>query len=207
MSNYKLYYFNGRGRAEVTRLIFAQAGQKFEDIRWEHSEWPQHKAETPLGQMPVLEVDGTKLPQSLSIARFVAKKFNLAGRDNLEQAKVDSVIDTNADLLQKFVTVSFEKDEQKKQQALETFQQEDLPKQLQNLETLLTNYGQTGPYFLGANLTWADLMFLDMVEKVQDLVKTQNFLDKYPKLKRNHDEVQKQPKIAAYLKSRPQTPF
>ena len=64
MSTYKLYYFNGRGRAEVARLIFAAAGQKYVDIRWEHNEWPLHKGEMPLGQMPVLELDNVKLPQS-----------------------------------------------------------------------------------------------------------------------------------------------
>ncbi|CAF1689329.1 unnamed protein product, partial [Adineta ricciae] len=51
----KLYYFDGRGRAEM-----------------------------PLGQMPVLDVDGAKLPQSMAIARFLSKKFQLAGKDNLE---------------------------------------------------------------------------------------------------------------------------
>ncbi|CAF1635447.1 unnamed protein product, partial [Didymodactylos carnosus] len=110
MSNYKLYYGNARGRAEITRLIFAQAGQKFEDLRWEQDEWPRYKAEMPLGQVPVLEVDGIKIPQSISIARFVAKQFNLAGRDNLEQAKVDSVVDTIVDLMEKIIPVMLEKD-------------------------------------------------------------------------------------------------
>ncbi|CAF4284080.1 unnamed protein product, partial [Rotaria sp. Silwood2] len=55
MSTYKLYYFNARGRAEVSRLIFAAAGQKYEDIRYERDQWPSHKSEMPLGQIPVLE--------------------------------------------------------------------------------------------------------------------------------------------------------
>ncbi|CAF1248475.1 unnamed protein product [Didymodactylos carnosus] len=117
MSTYKLYYFNGRGRAEIIRLIFAQAGQKYEDIRYEHADWPNHKHEMPLGQMPVLEVDGQKIPQSMTIARFLAKQFNLAGKNNLEQAKVDSVIDTIGDLMQIFLKVIFhEKDESKKEE-------------------------------------------------------------------------------------------
>ncbi|CAF1544971.1 unnamed protein product [Rotaria sordida] len=73
MSTYKLYYFNNRDRGEICRLIFAAAGQKYEDIRYEDDEWLLHKAEMPLGEMPVLEFNGTKLPQSKSIARFLAK--------------------------------------------------------------------------------------------------------------------------------------
>jgi hypothetical protein len=43
MSVYKLHYLNGRGRAEVIRLIFAAAGQKYEDYRIELSDWPKCK--------------------------------------------------------------------------------------------------------------------------------------------------------------------
>lgn len=35
MSDYKLTYFNGRARAELTRLIFAVAGQKYKDERFQ----------------------------------------------------------------------------------------------------------------------------------------------------------------------------
>jgi len=59
----------------------------------------------PLGQMPVLEVDGVKLPQSMTIARFLAKQFGLAGKDNLEQAKVDVVVDTSIDLAVKLLPI------------------------------------------------------------------------------------------------------
>ena len=39
MSSYKLYYLNARGRAEVNRIIFAQADVKYEDIRFEGDQW------------------------------------------------------------------------------------------------------------------------------------------------------------------------
>ncbi len=38
MSTYKLIYFNGRGRAEVSRLIFVVVDQKYEDFRLEQVE-------------------------------------------------------------------------------------------------------------------------------------------------------------------------
>ena len=47
----------------------------------------------PGGQMPVLEVDGVKLGQSMTIARFLANKFNLAGSTPLEKGQADMIID------------------------------------------------------------------------------------------------------------------
>ena len=41
--SYKLMYFPGRGRAEIIRLIFAQAGVQYEDVRVDHAQWPQLK--------------------------------------------------------------------------------------------------------------------------------------------------------------------
>ncbi|CAF4283512.1 unnamed protein product, partial [Adineta steineri] len=42
----------------------------------------------------MLEFDGEKLPQSLAIARYAARKTKLAGKDDLESAKCDVVVDT-----------------------------------------------------------------------------------------------------------------
>jgi len=39
MSSYKLYYFNARAGGEPIRIIFAQAGVKYEDVRFEREEW------------------------------------------------------------------------------------------------------------------------------------------------------------------------
>ncbi|CAF1035103.1 unnamed protein product [Adineta steineri] len=82
MPTYELFYFNARGLAEVLRLIFAAANEKYDDTPIELDQWAAHKAEMLLGQMPVLEVDGVQLPQSRTIARYLAKQFHLAGKDN-----------------------------------------------------------------------------------------------------------------------------
>ena len=39
MASYKLYYWNAKGGAESIRIIFAQAGVKYEDVRFEGEDW------------------------------------------------------------------------------------------------------------------------------------------------------------------------
>ena len=43
MPRYQLIYFNFRGRAEVARLLFAEAGVEYEDTRIEREEWLEMK--------------------------------------------------------------------------------------------------------------------------------------------------------------------
>ncbi|CAF4354924.1 unnamed protein product, partial [Adineta steineri] len=167
--------------------------------------WSSHKNEMPLEQMPVLEVDGVKLPQSGAIARFLAKQFNLAGKDNFEQAKVDAVVDTIADAMAQFLPIRFEKDETKQLELVKNFFTNELPKHLQNLEVLAKQFGNGGPFFIGNNLTWADLLFYEVTETLLGLNK--NALDNHQWLKQNRAEVEKQPRIAEYLKNRPKSQF
>ncbi|XP_039607054.1 hematopoietic prostaglandin D synthase-like isoform X4 [Polypterus senegalus] len=74
MYNYKLTYFNMRGRAELARYIFAYAAIPFE-------------------KLPIMEVDGIIIPQSLAIARYLAKETGLAGATSLEEAQTDALVD------------------------------------------------------------------------------------------------------------------
>ena len=75
-TSYKLVYFNGKGKAEVSRLLFHATGHAFEDVRLERDDWTNNwKPKTPFKQVPVLEFDGHMLPQSRAIERYLATQF------------------------------------------------------------------------------------------------------------------------------------
>ncbi|KAK3772756.1 hypothetical protein RRG08_049246 [Elysia crispata] len=77
LSSMKIHYFDEGGRAEVSRLVLVWAGKSFEDIRIPFQEWPDVKPTMPLGQVPVLDMGGQKYPQSLAIAAYLAREFDL----------------------------------------------------------------------------------------------------------------------------------
>jgi glutathione S-transferase len=206
MPAYKLTYFNGRGRAEIIRLVFAAAGVEYEDIRMERADWPAIKPTTPFGQVPVLEVDGVKFCQSNSIARYLARKFHLAGKTDEDQARADMIVDCFEDTLKPLFTFFFESDETRKETLKKKALEEQLPTSLAGLEGLLkANHGGDG-FFVGTELTWADLGFLVLVGWLS-AAGADTQLAKYPKLAALRERVEKLPKVAAWLAKRPVTDF
>ena len=51
----------------------------------------------PWGQIPILEVDGKVYGQSNAIARYLAKKYNLVGKNEFESLKCDEIVDAFKD--------------------------------------------------------------------------------------------------------------
>ena len=65
------------------------------------------KPTLPFGQLPVLEYKGTTICQSMTIARFLANEFGLAGDTPIEKAQVDEVVDSISDFQNALVTIYF----------------------------------------------------------------------------------------------------
>lgn len=203
MPHYKLTYFNVRAKAEVARLLFSIAGVEYEDERIEFSSWPDLKPSTPFGQLPVLEVNGVQLCQSLTIARFLANQFGLAGKSDWEKAWADMIVDCIEDVVANIGLIIHENDEVAKDELKRKFE-EKLPVYLGNLEKLLRqNKGGDG-YFVGDSLTWADLAFVHLFSWVA-LAGLPVPVDDCPKLKALKERVEAEPRVADWFVRRPET--
>ena len=85
---YILYYFNVNARGCIARAILSYVKANWENKVIEYNDFLQnykHKKEfCEYGQLPILEYKGKYYSQSMAIALFLGKKYNLIG-DNEEQ--------------------------------------------------------------------------------------------------------------------------
>jgi glutathione S-transferase len=206
MTNYKLSYFDGRGRAEFVRLIFVASDTKFEDKRIDYEkEWSGVKSDYPLGQLPTLNTEGTTLVQSLAIARYIARECNLAGPDNLRQAQADAIVDCFTELINIYYNVIFAiEDEAEKAKAYEAFMADQGVKVATNVEKLINLYGSNG-FSVGQSLTWADLYIFEIFSLIYD--KQGDLIAKFPRISAVRETVAKNAKVAEHVKNRAVTPF
>ncbi|KAI9979781.1 hypothetical protein PInf_000547 [Phytophthora infestans] len=181
----KLTYFDGKGRAELSRLIFSYAEIAFTDDRITHSDFAALKPTLPLGQVPVLELDGTVYGQSMAIARYAAKIAGLYPSDATEALKVDvfscSLEDLEGPIVDFMLKTS---DETEKAQKKKVFVEEMVPKYFAALEKMLS---------------LADLQFLDFVDNKLKWAFPDFKVDGFPKLTALLSNVKAEPKIATYL--------
>ena len=204
MPTYKLHYFNSRGTAEVARLVFAQAGVQYEDVRLTHEQWAEFKPKTPYGVMPVLEVDGVMVGGSMPIARYLARQYGMAGESDMDRLVLEGAEDAIKDYQQKMSTMFFEKDEEKKAELKKDLAEKATPQYFGALEKLAASNSARG-WFHGANVSYVDFHFTHIVDYIMQH-EAPDVLDNYPALKKLTENVKKLPNVAKWLKERPQTP-
>ncbi|XP_077991526.1 hematopoietic prostaglandin D synthase-like [Glandiceps talaboti] len=200
-----LTYFNIRARAEPSRFVLAAAGVEYEDIRIERSDWPsqQNCGKYPFQRLPILEVGGTVISESRAIARYLAQKHGLYATDILQQAEIDMITDATEDIYARLEKAFLEQDEKTKKELTEQNYGQIFPKILTGLEKLLVkNKGGDG-FFVGDSVTLADLTFTAIAYNM--LLGKPNALDHFPKLAALKKKIEGLPRIAEWMKKRPDT--
>ena len=203
MPTYKVYYTNHRGRAELIRWIFKQAGVNFEDVRFTKEEWLAFKPRSPYGVLPLLEVDGKLYGGTLPIARYVAEQHGVAGSNALENFELAGIYDTTHDLETKLVPCFEEKDEEKKAQYKKDLEEKHLPKYFGIFEKLITDNSANGWVF-GKNVTYVDFRVVQMIDFLGYFCQP-NFLEAYPGITKLKTAVESLPNIAKWIQERPKT--
>jgi glutathione S-transferase len=206
MVDYKLVYFNARGRAECIRYIFAYASQKYTDFRIAQQEWEVYKPLTVFGQVPVLEVsDGktvVKIAQTLAICRFLGERFGLHGKSDLERARADMIADQTVDILNLYNVVRFELDPELRAERLERFWTLTLPYYVGLFENLLET--QKTMFVAGDHVTWADFVFAAFFDLIGERHR-QPLFEKFECCRVICTRVESFKEIAKWRKTRPQT--
>eukprot|EP00005_Dracoamoeba_jomungandri_P003279 CAMPEP_0174252204 /NCGR_PEP_ID=MMETSP0439-20130205/1778_1 /TAXON_ID=0 /ORGANISM="Stereomyxa ramosa, Strain Chinc5" /LENGTH=206 /DNA_ID=CAMNT_0015332713 /DNA_START=27 /DNA_END=647 /DNA_ORIENTATION=+ len=199
----ELIYFNGAGRAEVSRLALHAGGVDFTDTRIEFGDWPAVKADSNsvpgqlMGQMPCLSEGDFKICQSQAVAQYAA---DLAFPDRTPQQRaVDGMfVGIHSDLQTMMYKCLFGTEESKKA-ASDSFVS-DITPSLQRVENLVPADGFVNG---GDHPTLGDLALFDCcTSNFPGLTSLGVDLSNFPKLSKLVESVKNHKSLAGYLAKR-----
>jgi glutathione S-transferase len=212
----KLVYFNGRGLAETSRILFAYSGEKYEDFRYPlevidfathnmlKDEFDKDKSDglfqKSMNKLPYLEVDDDIICQSKSIERFLGRRFNLMGDSELECARIDAICECVRDLKDLYQGVR--KAENRENAMVEWFTV-TLVDKLKLLENQLS-----GDYCVGSRVSLADIVLFTFITQFFDnKEESMNATSVTPKIRGVVDNISSIDSIKDWLNNRPPTAF
>ncbi len=220
---YELYYWPGiQGRGEFIRLALEEAGAKYADV----AVLPASKGGGVPAILKVLEAKGSRRPpfavpvlkagrlviaQTPNILLFLGGRLRLAPRDEAGSLWTHQLQLTISDLyLEIFHThhplgdgYAYEEQKTAAKRRTKDFLAERLPKFMGYFERVLALNEKTGPWLLGARLTYADLSLAQVLAGLSYAFPSamRKSLRTRPRLRKLHDAVFARPRIARYAAS------
>jgi glutathione S-transferase len=210
MTRPTLLYFASRGRAELIRLVLAEAGVEYDEHHVGKGTPPADGRPTdlaelkaagvlPFGAVPLWEEPGLRLSQSAAIANHLARRHGLLPADPVEAARCDELLggvdDVRAEV-RKITAAAPEKRAAVRAELEATV----LPRWLGDLERLVAPRLTAGGFAVGKGLTVADLALWYLLELLRDNG-LGAALERCPGLSAFFGRIAARPRIAAYLAS------
>jgi len=207
-AKYKLWYLSAaRARCEFIRYIFAYANETYDDYTFTRDEWNAGiKSRSEFGTVPILELEnGVQISQSLAIGQYLASKFGLVSKDDLENAVGNQIVGAIEDLyrphFRPFLLATIANDEVKRKEAIIEAEKNGLIPLFNRLEKLLGDKD----WFCGKKEHWADFYVAELVDRVQTSFQRPELMNKYPKLLAHSKRVHEIPGIKKYVATRKPT--
>ena len=219
MPTYRMCYFNGRGLAETSRLLFAIADVDYTDYRYplEILDWKTYnfvreefdadkannKLVKSLNKVPFLEIDGEVLCQSKAIERYLARRFKMMGDDEVQAARIDSICECVRDFKTEYQTVR-KLPEDERELGMKKWFEETLPARLASLEHLV----EEGGYAVGSKLSLADVVLFSFLTQFFDNKEgSRSAFETTTNIRSVVETVEKMESVQNWLSSRPETAF
>ncbi|MCJ1233899.1 hypothetical protein MMC14_001857 [Varicellaria rhodocarpa] len=198
--------FLSRGRGQVVRLLWEDAGIAYRDVRYSDEELQDPKVavtpkKNPVKTLPVVELNGKTLTQSYAILRHIARLLGkYDGETEEEKYWTDVICDIGIDWRTLFVQAFFSPTSPNH---YENHKKTDRARFLAGLESHLTSneLSKHGPFVLGDRITYADLV---IYQDCHDEGLTQDGrqgLKEYPRLTQLVDGVEQRPNVKVFLAS------
>jgi len=199
---FTLTYFDTRGRAEQIRLLLAECGASFNDLRVTRENWSDpefgYSSKTPLGVLPILEHNGRVIGESIAIMVYLAKIYDRWPTKPDNEAITLMILTASDDFRRILDPVRNSSDHHQKTQSTKKLV-DFLNKRLPHFEKLLE---QDGFFSLG-RITAADIAFWDVLNQISD--ENELFSEIINSFKQIHsflDRISSLPRISRYLKKR-----
>eukprot|EP00045_Choanoeca_perplexa_P003607 m.32182 g.32182 ORF g.32182 m.32182 type:complete len:204 (-) comp12135_c0_seq4:87-698(-) len=192
-----LTYFPFEARALPIRLAFHIGGIEFEDRRVSFAEFGAMRDTLPLGQLPVLQVDGKTYTQTMAMARYACKLANLEATDPIELMAVHEISEVMAECLYKAPSHA---DETEKKRLREEYAGNKMKKLLKFVDTRIAEANKV--HAVTDTVTEADLslaMIVCMLKNGTFDYVPQDYTDQFPALTRAYDALMAVPAVKAYF--------
>ena len=177
-SQYKLYYFNGNGRALIIRALLYYSNQDFSDVKISSEDWKKLKQSGKFESedLPVMEYEGKLYSQMHAIEQYLGYKFDLHGKNIEDEYQINCLLDSFDDLFTIFKHFTWPESEEDKEH-IKDYEKAFKSKLAFFVNILEKKYNKNkGKYFLGNYFSLADIFITTVLINFGEKLKCENII-------------------------------
>ena len=174
---YKLYYFNGNGRAIIIRAILCYSKINFSDVKITKEDWIKLKqtGKFESEDLPVMEHKNKLYSQMHAIEQYLGYTFNIHGKNMEDEYTINCLLDSFDDLFTIFKHFTWPESEEDKEH-IKDYEKAFKSKFAFFVSVLEKKYKDKGKYFLGDYFSLADIFITSVLTNFAEKLECQNII-------------------------------
>ena len=174
---YKLYYFNGNGRAIIIRAILYYSKSNFSDVKITKEDWVKLKQTGKFDseELPVMEYKGKLYSQMHAIEQYLGYTFNIHGKNMEDEYSINCLLDSFDDLFTIFKHFTWPESEEDKEH-IKDYEKAFKSKFAFFVTVLEKKFKDKGKYYLGDYFSLADIFITVVLTNFADKLDCENIV-------------------------------